>query len=355
MTSGPVAQWIADTLAKKVAEGAFPDGRLPAERVLCDELKVSRTALRSALKRLEERGVIERVHGRGTFVHASQPQATGRETIALYHGLAPVDLGAYYRGIVDGVLWEAADSGLDLLVAHLDVGPEGGAEELSRSMGSNELGGALMLAFSEDQVKDLPSVGTPVVLVDMPSSDVGCVAPDDELGMREAVRFLAGELGHRTISYVLWSRHRTVSEYRLRGYRKGVEELSLPARDDLIAETSSLVSGSIDAAKRLMSLTEYPTAVICDNEVIAGGVIEGVRTSGRSVPGEVSVMAIGAPVAMGQLAAVTFDVEEIGRTAVREIARQMSHPFSKPRRVVVPPRLVRGSTCAPAPPAPPGA
>ena len=43
---------------------------------------------------------------------------------------------------------------------------------------------------------------------------------------------------------------------------------------------------------------------------------------------------------------VTFDVEEIGRAAVRELTRQMEMPFSKARRTVIPPRLVRGSTCA---------
>jgi len=348
MTSGPVAQWIADSIAKRVAEGGFPDGRLPAERVLCDELKVSRTALRSALQKLEDRGVIERVHGRGTFVHAARQRSGPRETIALFHGLAPVDLGAYYRGIVDGVLWEAADSGLDLLMAHLDPQAEP-AEGLRRAMTSQELKGALMLAFHEDEIKAMPSLGAPVVLVDMPSAELGCVVADDELGVREAVRFLAGELGHRTISYVLWSRHRTVSEYRFRGYQRGLKELSLDAREDLVAETSSLVSDSIEAAGHLMSLADPPTAIICDSEVIAGGVVEGVRTSGRTVPRDVSVMAIGAPVAIGQLAAVTFDVEEIGRAAVRELARQMSRPFSKPKRIAIPPRLVRGSTCASAP------
>ena len=348
MASGPVSQWIADTLARRIAEGAFPGGRLPAERFLCSELGVSRTALRSALTKLEERGVIERVHGRGTFVHRGGPEEPAtRSVIALFHGLAPVDLSSYYRGIVDGALWEAADRGLDILFAHLS--PEAAPEELRRAIAPVWIKGALMLAFQEDDVRDLPAVGTPLVLVDMPSAELGCAVPDDELGLREAIGFLAGELSHRRISYVLWSTHRAVSEYRLRGYRKAVQEHALDAREELVTEVDNLYSGSIRAAERLMALPQPPTAIVCDSEVIARGVIEGVRGKGRGVPDEVSVMAIGGPGGLGQLAAVTFDVEEIGRAAVREVARQMAMPFSKPRRSVIPPRLVRGSTCSAAP------
>ena len=302
---------------------------------------MSRTALRSALTKLEERGVIERVHGRGTFVHSpdGHESARGSKTIALFHGLAPVDLGAYYRGIIEGALWEAADSGRDMLLAHLS--PGAGPDGLRRSIAAYGLGGALMLAFHEDEIRKLTAVGAPMVLVDMPSAEVSCV-------VREAVRFLAGEHGHRRIAYVLWSSHRTVSEYRLRGYHGGVEEHSIDSHEELVTEASNDYSGSIRAAERLMALGEAPTAVICDNEVIARGVMEGVRTSGRSIPEEVSVMAIGAAEAMGQLAGVTFDVEEIGRAAVRELARQIEMSFSKPRRTVIPPRLVRGSTCGPA-------
>ncbi len=344
--AGPVSQWVVETLLKKINNGEFGEGRLPAERFLCSELGVSRTALRSALAKLEESGAVERIHGRGTFVRSQSAAAKARTrpTVSLFHGLAPVDLSVYYRGIVNGILWEAADRGLDLLFAHLPVTPD--PAETAAALSGFELDGAMMLAFQEDQMSALPSVGMPLVLVDMPGTELSCAMPDDELGAREAVRYLAGELGHQRISYVLWSRHQVISQYRLGGYRKGLEEHGLGGAPDLVTESGPEYSGYIKAAERLMSLDESPTAIICDNEVIARGVIEGVRGCGRQVPGEVSVMSIGAAGAIGQLAAVTFDVEEIGRAAVRELTRLMEMPFSKARRTVIPPRLVRGSTCS---------
>lgn len=47
--------------------GCDPDGRLPAERRLCEQLQVSRSTLRKALDLLEAKGIVWRHVGRGTF------------------------------------------------------------------------------------------------------------------------------------------------------------------------------------------------------------------------------------------------------------------------------------------------
>lgn len=45
------------------------EAMLPSEEVLCEQLRISRTTLRSALVVLEKEGLIVRVHGRGTFIN----------------------------------------------------------------------------------------------------------------------------------------------------------------------------------------------------------------------------------------------------------------------------------------------
>jgi GntR family transcriptional regulator len=60
---------IASRAEARIRSGAWPPGtRLPPERELCELLEVSRTSLRVALADLEERGLITRHQGRGTFV-----------------------------------------------------------------------------------------------------------------------------------------------------------------------------------------------------------------------------------------------------------------------------------------------
>jgi GntR family transcriptional regulator len=64
-----LTQSCAEALAEAIELGSFrPGSRLPSEAELAEQLAVSRPTLRESLRLLEERGMISRRHGRGTFV-----------------------------------------------------------------------------------------------------------------------------------------------------------------------------------------------------------------------------------------------------------------------------------------------
>jgi len=65
-----------------------PGTRLPPERDLCRQLDVSRATLRQALAELEERGLITRHQGRGTFVTHDRVTAPLSGTFSLREALA---------------------------------------------------------------------------------------------------------------------------------------------------------------------------------------------------------------------------------------------------------------------------
>ncbi len=51
---------VAHQIEAMILDGSLPAGvRLPAERKLCESLRVSRSSLREALKELHARGIIE--------------------------------------------------------------------------------------------------------------------------------------------------------------------------------------------------------------------------------------------------------------------------------------------------------
>jgi GntR family transcriptional regulator len=65
----PLHAQAAARLEELMAAGDWvPGDRLPPERDLCGHLEVSRATLRLALAELEERGLVARHQGRGTFV-----------------------------------------------------------------------------------------------------------------------------------------------------------------------------------------------------------------------------------------------------------------------------------------------
>ena len=58
---------LADDLARKIGSGELT-GRLPSERDLASEYGVAYGTVRRAMELLRDRGLVESVHGRGTFV-----------------------------------------------------------------------------------------------------------------------------------------------------------------------------------------------------------------------------------------------------------------------------------------------
>jgi len=69
VTGEPLYSVVASRAEALIASGEWQEGdRLPPERQLCRDFDVSRSTLRQALGELEERGLISRHQGRGTFV-----------------------------------------------------------------------------------------------------------------------------------------------------------------------------------------------------------------------------------------------------------------------------------------------
>lgn len=65
-------QVVAATLAKAIGSGAYAQGeRLPSERDLAEQFKVSRPTVREALIALDMQGLVEARHGSGIYVTAN--------------------------------------------------------------------------------------------------------------------------------------------------------------------------------------------------------------------------------------------------------------------------------------------
>lgn len=70
-SSGPRLAYlrVADSVAARITSGDLqPGDKLPPERDLAAEHQVSYPTVRRAMEVLRERGLIETVHGHGTFV-----------------------------------------------------------------------------------------------------------------------------------------------------------------------------------------------------------------------------------------------------------------------------------------------
>jgi GntR family transcriptional regulator, transcriptional repressor for pyruvate dehydrogenase complex len=79
-----VSEQVADQIESVIVEGTLlPGDKLPAERILAGRLGVSRTAIREALKVLQQRGLVRSVGGSGSYVSRASPEAIARTVAAL--------------------------------------------------------------------------------------------------------------------------------------------------------------------------------------------------------------------------------------------------------------------------------
>src|SRR3712207_7575074 len=75
---------VAEMLLDMISSGDYGVGdRLPPERVLVEQLGVSRTVVREALNLLETRGLIRVEHGRGAIVSADNTHRSEEHTSEL--------------------------------------------------------------------------------------------------------------------------------------------------------------------------------------------------------------------------------------------------------------------------------
>ncbi|WP_207935789.1 LacI family DNA-binding transcriptional regulator [Actinomadura sp. KC216] len=197
---------------------------------------------------------------------------------------------------------------------------------------------------------------TPVVMLDSgPAEPSGpfspaCVPTVDfgvADGMRDIVAHLTA-LGHRRIGHVAAA----VDQWTFRARADALADALAPLPGTvLLRATCAIDVGSAkDAAARLLDRADPPTALVCDDDLIAAGAYKAARARGLDVPGDLSVTGFDdvllATALEPELTTVRLPAEELGAQGMAALLDLLSGRRPAPR--VLPGELVvRGSTARP--------
>ncbi len=255
-----------------------------------------------------------------------------------------------------GAEHEARRQGFSLMITSVE--PEGsGTEYALPSMMERRVDGILLAAPSMEEDHALGHVldrTLPVVsLHHIAGAAVTTVGPDDELAGRLATRHLL-DLGHRAIGVVTGVRGRRLTQARLRGYRRALDEAGIGFAADLVAEGGDGVAAGMDALPRLVERRPDLTAVVCHHDLIAVGVLNALAGLGRRVPDDCSVVGCddlnSAAYTHPPLTSVHVPFYEIGAEAMRLLVKLIAGGGPAAANVALPVHLVRrDSTARPAP------
>ena len=187
-----------------------------------------------------------------------------------------------------------------------------------------------------------------VVLMESKAPKRSSVRFDSESGAADAFRHLV-DLGHRRIGHLASAFEAPTFDERDAARRRVLGEAGIDPDAQPRATTDITIDDARDAAGPL--LDERPTAVFCDDDIIAAGLYLAARERGLRVPDDLSVVGFDdmdfARVLTPPLTTVALDAEQLGASSFELLEARMAGKRVLKRVVLPAELLVRGSTGPP--------
>ena len=152
--------------------------------------------------------------------------------------------------------------------------------------------------------------------------------------------------GHRRIAFLGYSHPGT---YRFEAYKKTLAKHNIPFNENYVKWTNIFYDGGVEGLEYFMNLDESPTAIICQNDPVAIGVLAAASKMGIKIPEQLSVIGgnniIESQYTSPALTTFDFPVKDIADELCDIITRQIkTGDFSSITKRFVAPIIMRDST-----------
>ena len=351
----PFVLQIQEGLRAQIRSGALKPGeKISSMRQLAAESGTSLGIVKQALTTLATEGFLRSHPGRGVYV--AESQRTQRSVALVLPALDTEQTLKIVKGVKAGL--GAGSSRLLVMAADFDFEQE---LDLFSSLNASFVAGAIIVPppvnrYTEP-LRALRRAGVPFVLVDtVPESlEVDSVQADRVQLGRLAFGYLL-ERGHRKIGIV----DHTGDTLTHRELREGADEalravgLRFADMPRAITDVTDLQPGTPWAngeRATIELLRNHPelTAIIGMNDNLSLGVLRGARASGRAVPGQLSVLAVGDLSAFAvsdpPMTAINQPHEAMGFEAAKRLVELLDAPgLLSPKRIQLEPQLIERSS-----------
>ncbi|MDD3925269.1 MAG: GntR family transcriptional regulator [bacterium] len=340
---------VKNILYKMLAGNEVKVGdRMPSENVLSKEYGVARNTVREAIESLVADGLVNRIHGKGTFV-ADRPSPANK-LVALVvpwsSNGSEVEAMPFFNLLIKGISAGFAGHSFNLLLP----GGNGGALE-----GNGAFDGAIVFypRFDEEECLDnLERRGLPFISIGRPpqSDKRNYVQADNFGGACQVMEHLIS-LGHSRISYIGNALISCEWEDRLNGYRKALADHGLEHEEHIIIEETS--AGEEDGYRlmeKLIHIRSDVTAVFMAGDFMAIGAIRCLRDRGLTIPEDISVIGfddIGSSAYLRPaLTTIHQPVYEVGKLAAEKLVEIILHGSLERIQITLDTELVVRKSCA---------
>lgn len=198
----------------------------------------------------------------------------------------------FFSEILFGIEQCAQDCGYSLFIAASEHDPLR-ERKIVQTMMEQRTDGVIICSssFSAEQGRQLLAYGFPVVVVNYQAAENFhySIYHDDIDGSRQLTRHLI-TLGHKRIAYLGNSRSGRTTLDRLNGFRMEMEQNGLVVPEDYVYHVpGGEPQLGLTSADYFLRLKNRPTAIVCFNDMLAVGVLKGLRQAGVRVPEDISL------------------------------------------------------------------
>ncbi|MFJ1792988.1 LacI family DNA-binding transcriptional regulator [Kitasatospora griseola] len=253
--------------------------------------------------------------------------------------------------MLDGIERAARSAGYFVSVASLRALDSRSVQEAVDRLRDQGVEGIVVIAPQTSAVSAVAKVTSPVPVVAVGSgtrSSIPAVTVDNRSGAETATRHLL-DLGHRTVHHLAGPAGWLESQDRQEGWRRALKAAGRAAPAVRTGDWSA--RSGYEAGQRIARLTDV-TAVFCANDHMALGLLRALHETGRSVPGDISVVGFDdipeAAYFIPPLTTVRQDFGELGRRALELLVAALGgtgHPNS---RIRIAPEMVLRRSAGPA-------
>ncbi|RYG23341.1 GntR family transcriptional regulator [bacterium] len=342
---------VAAEIRARIESGLYASDRpIPSERVLGEEFDVHRATLRRALAKLENEGLLRRSPGERPYPSPMRRPAEGSIGLCATDRDDPFARSLLATGIVQAL----RESGSNFRLTWADDRAFRPAHPLTPEIQSF-VGLVLWPPFLTD-VERLREIRKrmPTVLVDAPVGgfESDFVGFQDEKAGYEATQHLI-EAGHRRIGFIGMMQVVT-TRYRFNGFLRCLNDAGLEQVKgyEPLIYVDRLPATVIDAYFE-RSLSDRPTAFVCENDEAAARLMPYLSERGLRVPDDVALIGFGGaqPVLLSAMGLTTMEQPYIqaGYEAARLLLRRLEAPGQEPDREVLLPMSLKARSSSGAP------
>lgn len=221
-------------------------------------------------------------------------------------------------------------------------------DQLVQNFISRKVDGIIYISGQSDVSKLETEYDIPVLYMDRsPRNASNLVHSDNHQGGYMAGQHLLAA-GCRYPIMIRDARRISTVDQRYYGFIKALSDAGLEPAKKIFVETAVSYESAYDAIPQVLKMFPQVDGIFCSNDVMALGALHGLQDAGIQVPEQIQLIGFDGNTltkySRPQITTIAQDYEQMGKAACRQMLDLISNEHDFLQTVVIPVKLVEGST-----------